>query len=500
MSEVNKMPSQKALVIGGGFGGIASALRLRSKGYAVELLDQCSMLGGRAQVYQRAGFTFDAGPTVLTAPFLFDELFELFDKKLADYLQIVPLNPWYRFVFDDGRTFDYGGTVEDTLREIRKFSPVDADNYLKLLKKSQAIFEIGFTQLATQPFHRFGTMLKILPQLIRLQGYRTVWQFVAAHLKDPALRQAFSIQPLLVGGNPFTTTSIYTLIHFLERKWGVHFAMGGTGALVKALEKLMLEEGITITLNTAVQALQLENRRCRGVILANGATLAADVVVSNADAAFLYEKIIPKHKQSLAARLKTRYAQFSMGLFVLYFGTTRHYPEVAHHTIILADRYQGLLEDIFHKKVLSPDLSLYLHRPTATDKSFAPQGFDSFYVLLPVPNLQGAIDWSVAAPKLRQAIIARLAATVLPDLEQTMTADFYKTPEDFQKDYSSLHGAGFSIAPLLRQSAWFRYHNQAEGIDNLYLCGAGTHPGAGLPGVITSAKLLDNLIPAARSL
>lgn len=495
MSEINKAPSPKALVIGGGFGGIASALRLRAKGYAVELIDQCPMLGGRAQVYQRDGFTFDAGPTVLTAPFLFDELFQLFDKEIADYLDIVPLNPWYRFVFDDGRTFDYGGTVEDTLREIRKFSPADADNYLKLLEKSKKIFEIGFELLATQPFHRFGTMLKILPQLIALQGYRSVWQMIAAHLKHPQLRQAFSIQPLLVGGNPFTTSSIYTLIHFLERKWAVHFAMGGTGALVKALEKLMIEQGITVTLNTSVKALHLENRTCRGVILANDETLAADIVVSNADAAFLYEKMIPRQKQSLGVKVKSKISQFSMGLFVLYFGTTRLYPEVVHHTIILADRYQGLLDDIFHKKILSPELSLYLHRPTATDKSFAPPDCDAFYVLAPVPNLQGAIDWSITAPKLRQAIIARLESTLLPDLSQHITADFYKTPEDFQQDYSSLHGAGFSIAPLLRQSAWFRYHNQAEGIENLYLCGAGTHPGAGLPGVVSSAKLLDRLIP-----
>ncbi len=492
--------TKKAIVIGGGFGGMASALRLKAKGYAVQLIDQSPQLGGRAQTYRHQGFRHDAGPTVLTAPFLLTELFALFQKDIKDYVNIVPLHIWYRFVFNDGRQFDYGGTLEDTLAEIEKFAPADRDNYLKLLKYSQAIFEIGFEKLATQPFHRWWTMLRILPYLIALKGYRTVWQMVSAHLKDDALRQAFSIQPLLVGGNPFDTTAIYSLIHYLERKWGVHFAMGGTGALVKALERLMLEEGITLTLNTPVKALHFEKQVCRGVILANDEVLPASVVVANADAAYLYQQMIPKQKQALSARVKTKFSKFSMGLFVLYFGTTCQYPEVAHHTIVLGKRYRGLLDDIFNKKILAEDFSLYLHRPTATDTSFAPEGCDSFYVLVPVPNLQAKIDWSTAAPKLRQAIIARLAETVLPNLPQTITADFYKTPEDFAKDYSSLHGAGFSIAPLLRQSAWFRFHNQAEGIENLYLCGAGTHPGAGLPGVITSAKLLDNLIPAATAL
>jgi phytoene desaturase len=488
--------TKKAIIIGGGFAGMASALRLKAKGYAVQLIDQCPQLGGRAQVYYKDGFVFDAGPTVLTAPFLFTELFALFQKDIQDYVKIVPLPIWYRFVFNDGRHFDYGGTLEETLAEIEKFSPADRDNYLKLLKHSQAIFEIGFEKLGTQPFHSFWTMLKILPHLLALQGYRTVWQMVSSHLKDDALRQAFSIQPLLVGGNPFTTTSIYALIHYLERKWGVHFAMGGTGALVKALEKLMVEEGVTLTLNTAVKALYLEKRVCRGVILANDQVLKADVVVANADAAYLYQQMIPKQKQALSARIKTKFSQFSMGLFVLYFGTTVQYPTVQHHTIVLGKRYQGLLDDIFHKKILATDFSLYLHRPTATDSSLAPMGCDSFYVLVPVPNLQAQIDWATTAEKFKEAIIARLEQTVLPKLSQTITADFYKTPQDFYNDYSSLHGAGFSIAPLLRQSAWFRYHNQAEGVENLYLCGAGTHPGAGLPGVITSAKLLDALIPA----
>lgn len=487
----------KAIVIGAGFGGIAAALRLRAKGYAVTLLDRCAALGGRAQVYEREGFRHDAGPTVITAPFLFEELFALFGERFADHVKLVPLTPWYRFQFADGDTFDYGGTLEATLAEIDRIEPRDRAGYLALLEHSRRIYDIGFTQLSAQPFDRFLTMLRQVPHLLGLRNYETVWQMVSRHLVSDKLRRAFSIQPLLVGGNPFDTTSIYGLIHFLERAHGVHFAMGGTGAVTQALGDLMARQGVALRLSTTVERIRIEQGVARGVVLADGTSLDADVVVSDADAAHLYQDLVPRAEQTLATRLKLAQAHYSMGLFVLYFGTTRTYPAIAHHTIWMGERYRELLNDIFHRRKLSEDFSLYVHRPTATDPSFAPAGQDSFYVLCPVPNLQADIDWATEGPRLRDRIIDALEQTMLPGLKATITADFFKTPEDFRDEYRSVHGAGFSVAPIFRQSAWFRFHNRSESVRNLYLAGAGTHPGAGVPGVLCSAKVVDALIPAA---
>jgi len=487
----------KALVIGAGFGGIAAALRLRAKGYEVSLLDRCPGLGGRAQVFERDGFKHDAGPTVITAPFLFEELFALFGEKFEDHVKLVPLTPWYRFHFSDNTHFDYGGTLDETLAEIARIEPGDCAGYRSLLVQSEKIFNVGFRQLSAVPFHRFGAMLRQIPALLRLRSHDTVWQLVCRHLKNPKLRQAFSIQPLLVGGNPFDTTSIYGLIHYLERAHGVHFAMGGTAAITSALGALMARQGIDVQLNTTVRRIVVDAGVATGVTLDDGSSIAADVIVSNADPAHLYGKMIRPEDQAPSARLKLAAAEFSMGLFVLYFGTTRQYPDVAHHTIWLGERYRELLADIFHDKVLSEDFSLYLHRPTATDASFAPPDCDSFYVLCPVPNLKGAIDWAVEGPRLQARIVAALEATILPGLSGCIKSAFTMTPENFRSDYLSAHGAGFSVAPLFRQSAWFRFHNRAEGIRNLYLVGAGTHPGAGLPGVLCSAKVLDALVPSA---
>ena len=488
---------QQAIVIGSGFGGIAAALRLRAKGYGVTVLERGAKPGGRAQVYERDGFRHDAGPTVITAPFLLEELFSLFGERLAEHVALVPLKPWYRFHFADGDTFDYGGSLEETLAEIDRIEPRDRAGYLALLAHSKRIYDVGFTELASLSFHRLFTMLRQIPRLIGLRNYETVWSMVSRHLHSPKLRQAFSIQPLLVGGNPFDPTSIYGLIHFLERAYGVHFAMGGTGAITQALEGLMRRQGVDLRVNTTVGRIVIEHGTAKGVELADGTVLAGDVIVSNADAAHLYRQMIPPAQQAFSTRLKLAAAHYSMGLFVLYFGTRRTYPNVAHHTIWLGERYRELLDDIFHRQVLSEDFSLYVHRPTATDPGFAPPGCDSFYVLCPVPNLQTGIDWETEGPRLRDRIVAALDRTILPGLASTITADFFKTPADFQHDYLSAHGAGFSVAPLFRQSAWFRFHNRAEGIKNLYLTGAGTHPGAGLPGVLCSAKVVDAQIPHA---
>ena len=485
----------RAVVVGGGFGGIASAIRLRAKGYEVHLIDRCPRLGGRAQVFERDGFRFDAGPTVITAPFLFDELFELHGRRREDYVEFRPLDPWYRFQFADGDVFDYGGEIEDTEAEIARFNTADVQGYRRLVAHSEKIFDVGFTELSDRPFHNLITMLAQIPALLKLRCYRTVWQMVCAYLKDPKLRQAFSVQPLLVGGNPFDTTSIYGLIHFLERRWGIHFAMGGTGALVEAYRKLMEELGITITLNTTVDKILVEDHQARGVRLDTGAELETDVVVANVDPKHLYGHMLESSQQTWAARKKTQHHALSMGLFVLFFGTNKEYPDIAHHTIWLGQRYRELLDEIFRATSLPEDFSLYLHRPTATDNSFAPEGCESFYVLAPVPNLNAGIDWDSQGPLLRQRIIESLSEHMLPDLEQHLVTDFYMTPEDFESDYLSVGGAGFSVAPLFTQSAWFRFHNKAEGPENLYLVGAGTHPGAGLPGVVSSAKVLDHLVP-----
>ena len=493
---MRKMPS--ALVVGAGFGGIASALRLRAKGYRVTLLDRCSRLGGRAQVFERGGFRHDAGPTVITAPFLFDELFSLFGEDRRDEVEFVPLSPWYRFHFSNGGIFDYGGSVEDTESEIARFSPGGVQGYRSLLEASRRRFDIGFTQLADHPFHSLNDMVRQIPHLAKLRADRSVYDLVSRHIKHDDLRQAFSIQPLLVGGNPFDTSNIYSLIHYLERKWGVFFAMGGTGAIVDALERLMVKVGIQIELNCTVERLCIHDRIVTGAVVKDRKRIDADLVVSNVDPNYLFRSMIQKKDQPFSLRLKRKLTRLSMGLFVLFFGSTRKYPDVAHHTIWLGPRYKELLEDIFQKKTLAEDFSLYIHRPTATDPSFAPAGMDSFYVLAPVPNLTADIDWQIEAPRLMSRILTALEKNLLPGIRQTLADPFWMTPDDFSHDYLSEAGAGFSGSPVLSQSAWFRFHNRAEGIRNLYLTGAGTHPGAGLPGVLSSAKVVDKLIPRCR--
>jgi len=495
--------SARAVVVGAGLGGIAAALRLRARGYAVELIDRMPMLGGRAQVERRDGFVFDAGPTVVTAPFLFEELFALFGRSMRDYVELRPVEPWYRFRFDDGRTFDYGGTLDDTLREIERFEPRDRAGYLRLLEHSRRIFEKGFVELADRPFLRLWDMLRVAPAMLRLRNHRSVHAMVSSYLRSPELRQAFSIQPLLVGGNPHDTTSIYGLIHYLERQWGIHFPVGGTGALVAALGRLLEEVGVRVRLGTTVERVPVRGRRALGVVLEGGERIPADVVVANADAPFLYRHMIgPGHRRKWTDRRLDR-LRYSMGLFVVYFGTTRRHPDVAHHTIVMGPRFRGLLDDIFHRGVLAEDMSLYLHRPTATDPGMAPPGCDAWYVLSPVPNLRqgrgangGGIDWAREGPAYRDRVLRRLEETVLPGLSRSLTAVSHVTPADFASRYLSLHGTGFSVQPLLSQSAWFRFHNRSEEADNLYLVGAGTHPGAGMPGVLSSAKVLDRVVPA----
>ena len=485
--------NKKAIVIGSGFGGIAISLRLQKLGYDTTIIEKLNDIGGRARVFKVNGFKHDAGPTVITAPFLFDELFSLFGKKRQDYLNFVPLEPWYRYYFHDGKTFDYCSTVEKTNEQISKFNTKDVKGYARLLNKSKKIFDVGFTQLADKPFISFFKMLRVVPNLIILQSYLTVSQLVNRYLKNPYLRKAFSIHPLLVGGDPHTTTSIYALIHYLERKWGVFFCMGGTGKIVSELKKLMIENGVKIKINTEVKEFVLENNKISKIITNNEEIKNFDLVVCNADPPMVYSKLLRKHNFKRPFK-KEKNLLYSMGLFVLFFGTTKKYNDVAHHTIWMTERFKSLLNDIFKKKKLSDDFSLYIHRPTATDISFAPEGCDSFYVLCPVPNLQGKVNWEKESESFKDRIIKELSNTIMPNLENTITDIFWMNPNDFKNDYNSMHGAGFSIAPIFTQSAWFRYHNKDKKIKNLYFSTAGSHPGAGIPGVLSSAKVVENII------
>ena len=485
--------SEHVLVIGSGFGGLASALRARSMGFDVTVIERLDQLGGRAQTFTQDGFVFDAGPTVITAPFLFDELFELFDRRIEDYVEILPVTPWYRYEFNDGTHLNYGGSVEDTLREIERINPDDVEGYKKLLAHSEKIFDVGFSQLAHVPFNKFWFMLKQVPDLIRLGCYRTVWQFTKRYLKDDRLRRAFSIQPLLVGGNPFSTTSIYSLIHYLERRWGVHFPRGGTGALVQALGKLMREQGIDIQLSKSVSQINIEDGRATGVLLDDGTTLTADRIICNGDPAFTYKNLIDKAHRRTWTDKRIDGLKYSMGLYVLYFGTDCKYEDVEHHTIIFGDSYQELLQRIFDGGAVGDDLSLYLHRPTATDPALAPAGKDAFYVLAPVPNLQRD-DWGEVKNQVKERVLDILEAKVLPNLRDHLEVCFDFDPDDFAAQYQSQWGAGFSIAPIFTQSAFFRFHNRAEDFKNLYFVGAGTHPGAGVPGVLSSAKVVEQLL------
>jgi len=486
---------QHAIVIGSGFGGLAAAIRLGARGYRVTVVEKLDAPGGRAYVYQQDGFTFDAGPTIVTAPFLLEELWELAGRRMRDDIDLREINPYYRIRFSDGDHFDYSGDHTAMKAEIARFSPEDVAGYERFLEASAEVYRVGFQDLLHVSFHRFSTMLKTVPDLVRTQFYRSVHALVAQHIRHPKLRMVFSFHPLLVGGNPFTATAIYALIAHLERSHGVHFAMGGTGSLVQGLVSLIEGQGSTVRCNAAVEEILVRDGRAAGVRLAGGEELEAAVVVSNADAAWTYRNLVPARYRKRWTDRKLDRARYSMSLFVWYFGTRQQYPEVLHHMILLGPRYKELLTDIFQHKTLSDDFSLYLHRPTATDTSLAPPGCDAFYVLSPVPHQDSGIDWTEQAEPYRQKIAQALSATVLPDLDANLVTSRMLTPLDFEHRLSSFRGAAFAMEPVLWQTAWFRPHNRSEDLPGLYLVGAGTHPGAGMPGVISSAKVLDELVP-----
>ena len=487
------------IVIGSGFGGLGAASRLLSAGHNVTILEKRDKLGGRAYVYEQNGFKFDGGPTVITAPFLFDDIWTAAGKKREDYVEFVPCDPFYRIFDHTGKSFDYNNDHEFTLKEIDKWSPEDKQGYEDFLATTKPIFDKGFTDLADKPFLKVSDMLKVAPDLIRLQSHKNVYKYVSQFIKNDFLRQCFSFHPLLVGGNPFDTTSIYAMIHYLEREWGVHYALGGTGAIVNAFEQLITEQGGKIYLETEVDEILVTNGKATGVRLGNGEIIEADTVVSNADVAFTYKNMIkPTHRRKYTNRKIAR-TKYSMSLFVIYFGTDRQYRDqgLAHHNIILGPRYKALLDDIFDNKIVAEDFSLYLHMPTITDPSIAPEGHEGFYVLSPVPHLDSGTDWESFASIYKKAIMDFLEENYLPDLSKHLVAEHYIDPLHFQDVLNSYKGSAFSVQPILTQSAWFRPHNKSEDVDELYFVGAGTHPGAGLPGVLSSSIIAQDLIGPA---
>jgi len=487
--------TKEIIVIGSGFGGLAAAIRLAAKGHRVTIYEKRDQLGGRGYQYDINGFKFDGGPTVITAPYMFDELFKAAGRRREDYFDLVPLDPFYRIFDSQGRSFNYRHNTEDMLAEIEKWNPDDKVGYRQFVQETEAIFE-RFYPFTDQPFLKLGDMLKIVPDVVRLQAYRSMYSYVSRFIKDDFLRRVFSFHPLLIGGNPFATPSIYGLIIQFEKEWGVHYATGGTGAIVAGLGRLFTELGGKVHFNTEVSQIIIRQGKATGIVLTDGREHMADVVVSNGDVAATYRYLIPSEYRRKYTDRRIESMNYSNSLFVIYFGTKKRYldSKLAHHNIITNGRYKGLLKDVFDGRELPDDFSLYLHMPTLTDPTIAPEGCESFYVLSLVPNLSANTDWTVVGQQYRDKIIQFLEANYLPDLEANIIAEHRIDPLHFQNTLNSYKGAAFSVKPTLLQSAFFRPHNRSEEFDNLYFVGAGTHPGAGVPAVLSSGKISAELI------
>ncbi len=492
------MRRERVAVIGSGFGGLSLAIRLQAAGFSVVLYESRDKAGGRAYVFEERGFVFDAGPTVITAPHCIDELFELCGKRREDYVELLPVTPFYRLLWQDGTTFDYSSDAESMRRQIELIEPRDVDGYERFLSYSRKVFAKGYEELAATPFLKFMDMVRVAPDLAKLRADRSVYATVARFVENEHLREAFSFHSLLVGGNPFETSAIYTLIHYLERKWGVFFPRGGTGALVEALVRLFTELGGELRLDCPVTRIELDESGTTPIHRVHSARGVEPFakVASNADLHHTYGTLYRGNAAAHSHTKKLERLEWSMSLFVLYFGTDRVYEDVAHHSVLFGSRYEGLLSEIFHGRSVPEDFSLYLHAPTVSDPSLAPPGCSTFYVLSPVPHLgQAPVDWGTLGPRYAERILTALER-VLPDLRKHVVCQRFVTPRYFQQQLGAYQGSAFSVAPKLTQSAWFRPHNRDPKIPGLYIVGAGTHPGAGLPGVINSAKATATLMLA----
>jgi len=484
----------RAAIIGSGFGGLALAARLQGQGIQTTVFEGRDKPGGSAYVYEDKGYVFDGGPTVITDPTCIEDVFESTGRRLADYVDLLPVSPFYRLIWQDGSTFDYVNDTDELERQIAAFNPADVEGYRAFLKYSEALFAEGYIKLGSVPFLSFQSMIRVAPTLVRLQSFRSVYAMVSSFIKDERLRQAFSFHALLVGGNPFQASSMYALIHALERKWGVHFARGGTGALVRGMVRLIEDLGGEVRTGAPVERILMEGDRATGVLSA-GREEQFDLVATNANVMHSYKDLLGHHKRGRDESRRLEDKRYSMSLFVIYFGVRKTYPGIQHHTILFGPRYRELIREIFGASELPEDFALYLHAPTVTDPSLAPPGCTAFYVLSPVPHLgHAAIDWETEGPRYRDRILAALEAQILPGLQENMETCRIFTPQDFKDQMNSHLGSAFSLEPVLLQSAWFRPHNRDDVISNLYFVGAGTHPGAGLPGVIGSAKATASLI------
>jgi phytoene desaturase len=497
MFTVNSMPH--AIVVGAGLGGLAAAIRLGARGYRVTVLDRLAVPGGRATVFTQDGFTFDAGPTIITAPFVLEELWQFAGRSFYDDVKLKALDSFYVIRFDDGSTFTCRSDVTAMRAEVARISPGDVVGYENFMRESEAIYKIGFEQLGHMPFQSISSMVAIVPDLLRLKAWKSVQAHVASHVRNPKLRMALSFHPLFVGGNPFRATCIYSMIAYLERQFGVHCAIGGTGTIVQAMVRLIESQGGSVLCNSDVAEITTVQGRATGARLASGEIIKSDIVVSNACAAHTYTKLIAGGAQKRWTKRKLARARYSMSLFVWYFGTNKKFETVPHHTIVMGPRYRGLIDDIFENKILAEDMSLYLHRPTASDLTLAPAGCDCFYVLSPVPNQDSGIDWTQSAEPYRQRIAKRLDETMMPGFENYVMTQSVMTPLNFEHDLLSYKGAAFGLEPVLTQSAWFRPHNKSEEVESLFFVGASTHPGAGVPGVLSTARVLDLVVPPAEA-
>lgn len=487
--------AKRAVVVGAGFGGIALAIRLQRAGVQTTLVEKRDKPGGRAYVWHEQGFTFDAGPTVITDPACLEDLFEGTGRSLSDYAELLPVDPFYRLCWEDGASFDYNNDQAAMERQIAAFNPADVEGYDRFHQYSEALYQEGYVKLGAVPFQSFWSMIKAAPELARLESWNSVHAMVARHIKDPHLQQAFSFHTLLVGGDPFKTSSVYALIHALERRGGVWFAKGGTGALIAGLVKGFEDLGGRMLLNAPVERIMIENGRATGVVLEGGQQISADMVASNADVVHTYDKLLEAVPRGKAKAKSLKSKRFSMSLFVLHFGLSTPQPQLAHHTICFGARYRELIAEIFKGPDLPEDFSLYLHNPCATDPGMAPDGMSSHYVLSPVPHLGAAhIDWEVQGPLYREKILDYLEERYIPNLRRDLVTTRIYTPFDFRDDLHAHLGSAFSLEPILTQSAWFRTHNRDDVIENLYVVGAGTHPGAGIPGVVGSAKATAGLM------